>query len=92
MLSPSWRSEASNYELLLSRLLDFHVLLISVICSLNPLFPSSYPFSIPEGLRIYDDPGSPGSLTFNDSLSSYLLGFWWDNAFSDVIPFKEVSQ
>lgn len=29
---------------------------------------------------------------YNDSFSSDLLGYWWDNSFSDIIVFIKVSQ
>lgn len=50
------------------------------------------------GLLVFFLPPPPHAMLLmgthlpNGPLSSDLLGFGWDNAFSDVIPFKKVSQ
>lgn len=82
-LRPSW-------GVVLSRLSDCHAFLIFLTCSSNPLFSSSHSFSIPKGLVFMIILAFLGPHLYNGCLSSDVLGFWWDNLFLDVAPFKKV--
>lgn len=60
-----------------------------LLCSPNCPFPSSHSFSISEGCVFMITLAFLGRHPYTGFLSSDLLGFWWDNSFSDIIAFKK---
>lgn len=80
-----WPSRGPRAPMVLPRPLDCHIPRIR--SSSHPTHLQSLRGCILTIFLAFLGPHLP-----NGPLSSDLLGFGWDNAFSDVIPFKKVSQ